>query len=324
MGTSHPDVVVLEDVWGPAFAALDDRFSVLRATSEGRDIDEVAAVLKGARSVVVRNQTQVTSDLITRCPDLRAVARAGVGLDNIDVRAADEHGVVVIAPLGANAVSVAEHCMGIALALLRHTVPLHQSTRAGRWERTPGEELAGKVWGLLGAGATGRACARLAGAFGMRVVAFDPYVSPDHPELTELGIELVGLDELAGKADVISCHLPATPETVGAVDAELLLRVRPGAVFISVGRGEVVDEVALASALAERRLRGAALDVRSQEPPVVGLLESLDNVILTPHTAGITKESQSRILEILANELRAVLSGAESRYAVGRTLRTSV
>lgn len=286
-------------------------------------MEDLAKVLQGARSLVVRNRTLVTSELIGLCPDLKAIARAGVGLDNIDVSAADQHGVVVIAPLGSNAVSVAEHSVAMALALFRHILPLDRGTRSGGWDRRAGRELAGKVWGLLGAGATGRACARLARAFGMQVVAFDPYISPDHQELRDLGIELTDLVDVARRADVLSCHLPATEETVGLVGTDLIERMKPSAVLVSVGRGEVVDEGALAVALTEQRLAGAALDVRAEEPPIMGILETLDNVILTPHTAGITSESQGRILEILADELRAVLSGAQSRYAVGRTVEAT-
>lgn len=323
MSSGDADVVVLEDVWGPPLAALEEAFTVVRSSHASRAVEDPAEaeLLRGARSLVVRNRTQVTSELMALCPNLKAVARAGVGLDNIDVPAADEHGVVVIAPLGSNAVSVAEHSVGMALALLRHTLPLDRSTRSGDWDRRPGTELAGKVWGLLGAGATGQACARLARAFGMQVVAFDPYISRDHQGLRDLRIELADLVDVVRRADVLSCHLPATEETVRLVSTDLIARMKPSAVLVSVGRGEVVDEEALAMALAEQRLAGAALDVRAEEPPAVGLLETLDNVILTPHTAGITSESQSRILEILADELRAVLSGAETRYAVGRTVK---
>lgn len=323
MDSIDADVVVLEDVWGPPLARLEDDFKVVRSAHRGLDVEDLAKVLQGARSLVVRNRTLVTSELIGRCPDLKAIARAGVGLDNIDVSAADQHGVVVIAPLGSNAVSVAEHSVAMALALFRHILPLDRGTRSGGWDRRPGRELAGKVWGLLGAGATGRACARLARAFGMQVVAFDPYISPDHQELRDLGIELTDLVDVARRADVLSCHLPATEETVGLVGTDLIERMKPSAVLVSVGRGEVVDEGALAVALTEQRLAGAALDVRAEEPPIMGILETLDNVILTPHTAGITSESQGRILEILADELRAVLSGAQSRYAVGRTVEAT-
>jgi D-3-phosphoglycerate dehydrogenase/(S)-sulfolactate dehydrogenase len=283
---------------------------------------DLPEVLAGARAVVVRNRTQVTRDLLESCPSIQVVARAGVGLDNIDVSAADELGVVVIAPLGANARSVAEHAIGLALALARHLVRLDRHTRAGGWDRLPGRELNGRYWGLLGAGATGRACARLARALGMSVVAYDPYVPPDHSEIRELGIRLMKVDEVASCADVISSHLPATAATRGLLDAEFFAAMQPSGLLINVGRGETIDEEALADALLAGQLAGAALDVRSVEPPSAGRLEQLEQVILTPHVAGITVESQGRILEVVADDLRACLSGGVVRHAVG-SVRTA-
>jgi D-3-phosphoglycerate dehydrogenase/(S)-sulfolactate dehydrogenase len=313
------DVVVAEDVWGPPLARLAADLHVARQPDAWRDADALARALAGARALVVRNRTQVTSDLLEACPELRVVARAGVGLDNIDVAAADDLGVVVVAALGANAVSVAEHTLALALALARRILPLDRDCRAGGWNRSPGRELAGGTWGLLGAGATGRACARLARALGMRVVAYDPYLSSEHPTVSELDIRFDSLPAVLAGSDVVSCHLPATDETRGLIGAELLGAMRPHALLVSVGRGDVIDEEALADALESRRLGGAGLDVRAHEPPAVGRLEQLDNVVLTPHVAGITAESQDRILEILADDIRTVLSGREARYAVGRT-----
>lgn len=315
------DIVVVEDVWGEPLEKLGGELAVDRRSDAWQSPDLLSQVLAGAGAVVVRNRTQVTRKLLSACPDLRIVARAGVGLDNIDIPAADSHGVVVVAALGANAVSVAEHSLGLALALSRQVLPLDRVTRSGQWERRPGRELAGRTWGLLGAGATGRACARLARALEMDVLAYDPYLSREHPEVAELGMRLVTLEELASGADVVSCHLPATPETIGLVGAEFLAAMRPEALLISVGRGEVVDEDALADALTAGRLGGAGLDVRAVEPPLPGRLEGLDNVLLTPHVAGITAESQRRIVGILAEEIRTVLSGGDARYAVGSVTR---
>ena len=152
----------------------------------------------------------------------------------------------------------------------------------------------------------------------MTVIAHDPHLSPAHPELAELGIRLVGLEEVAAGSDVLSCHLPSTEATRGLIDAAFLARMRPDALLISVGRGDVVDEEALADALEGGRLGGAGLDVRAAEPPSPGRLERLDSVVLTPHVAGITAESQRRILEVLAGDIRAVCGGGEARHAVGR------
>ena len=313
------DVVITEDVWGQPFEILRKELVVDRQPSAWQSPELLPQVLAGARAVVVRNRTQVTEEVLAQCPELRVVARAGVGLDNIDLRAADGRGVVVVAPVGANAVSVAEHSLGLALALARGLVTLDRRTRSGRWDRTPGIELSGRTWGLLGAGATGRACARLARALGMEVLAYDPYISPRHSEIAELGIRLVDLEDVARGADVISCHLPATADTTGLIGAEFLGLTRPNALLVNVGRGEVVDENALADALDAGQLGGAALDVRETEPPVPGRLERMENVILTPHVAGITDESQRRILTVLAEDITTVLAGGAARYAVGAT-----
>ncbi len=317
------NVVVTEGVWGAPLEQLSRELSVHRDADSWQAPDRLAGLLAGAGALIVRNRTQVTREFLLACGELKVVGRAGVGLDNIDVKAADEFGVVVVAPLGANAVSVAEHSLALALALVRKLVPLDRASRAGGWDRSPGRELAGRTWGVLGAGATGRACARLARALGMSVVAYDPYLPPDHPELAELDMPLLGLEEVAASADVISCHLPATAETNQLLGASFFSAMRPDALLISVGRGEVVDEEALYAALFAGGLGGAGLDVRASEPPEPGGLEMLDNVVLTPHVAGITAESQLRILEILADDTRRVLGGGSATHAVGscRTAR---
>jgi D-3-phosphoglycerate dehydrogenase/(S)-sulfolactate dehydrogenase len=299
------EVVVLEDVWGEPFERLAHKWTV----------DRTGAQLAGARALVVRNRTRVDAELLDSAPSLEVVGRAGVGLDNIDVAAADARGVVVVAPLGANAISVAEHTVALALALTRDLRGHDRAVRAGRWTRTPGRELAGRTWGLLGLGATGRAVARLAGAFGMRVLAYDPYVD------AVTGAELADLDSVLSAADVLSVHLPATPQTRGLLGADALSRMRHGAILVNVGRGEVVDEHALAAALHSRRLAGAGLDVRATEPPSPGPLDDAPNLIFTPHVAGITVESQHRIASVLVDDIVAVLDGGEAAHAVGEHRR---
>jgi phosphoglycerate dehydrogenase-like enzyme len=242
-------------------------------------------------------------------------------LDNIDLPAADELGVVVVAAIGANAKSVAEHSIALALALARHVVTLDSSVRDGAWRRLPGKELSGGTWGLLSAGATARATARLARGLGMSVVAYDPHIDPSLPELRDLGIELRPLDDVVAAADVLSVHLPSTPQTQHLVDARLLSVMRPDAILVNVGRGEVVDEEALADALERGHLHGAGLDVRAHEPPGESRLHSLSNVVLTPHVAGITGEAQARIAELLCRDIDRVLSGGEAEHAVGKHRR---
>jgi D-3-phosphoglycerate dehydrogenase len=310
------DVAITEDVWGAPLEELARTRSVLRTPAAWQNAADLAAAASRARALVVRNRSQIDRDLLDACPRLRVIGRAGVGLDNIDLAAAQAKGVVVVAPLGANAVSVAEHTLGLALALARRVVALDKDCRRGGWDRTPGRELSGSVWGLLGAGATGLACGRLASAVGMRVLAYDPATS-HAAELAAAGIRLAPLDEVIATADVLSCHLPATLDTRHFVDASLLARMRPGALFVNVGRGAAVDEQALAAALESGRLGGAALDVREQEPARPGRLEELDGVILTPHVAGITEQSQERILSVLAADISAVLDGRPPAAAVG-------
>ncbi len=309
------EIVIAEDVWGEPFEALAQQHAVLRRPDAWSDSDVLRDLLSSARALVVRNRTQVDAELISAAPRLEIVGRAGVGLDNIDVSAADARGVVVVAPLGVNAVSVAEHTLALALAVIRDLPAHDRAVRAGQWVRTPGRELAGHVWGLLGFGATARAVARLAVAFGMRVLAYDPYVDPDLAR--QLDVQVADLDTVLSSVDVLSVHLPDTAQTKGLLAADALARMRPGAVLVSVGRGEVVDEAALADALQQGRIAGAGLDVRASEPPRPGPLDDAPNLIFTPHVAGITVESQGRIASILVDDITAVLAGDQATHAVG-------
>lgn len=317
----NSEVAVVEDVWGDAFDQLSIHRSVRRepdAWATGHLLQEVAS---HTFALVVRNKTQVTRELLQSAPSLQVIARAGVGLDNIDVAAADDLGVVVVAALGANASSVAEHSLSLALAVARHVVPLDAEVRSGSWRRQPGRELCGGTWGLLSAGSTARATAKLARGLGMSVIAYDPHVDPTQSEIRDLGIRLLPLDEVVSTADVISVHLPSTPETHHMLDERLIARLRPDAILVNVGRGEVVDEEALADALERGHLYGAGLDVREEEPPTCSRLHKLANVVLTPHVAGVTSQALSRIGEVLCSEIDKVLSGAEASHAVGANRR---
>ncbi|MGT2460760.1 NAD(P)-dependent oxidoreductase [Sinomonas atrocyanea] len=247
-------VVVTEDVTGPAYDKLAAARSLRRDADAWSSPERLRELLAHAEAVIVRNRTQVDQAFLEAAPSLKVVARAGVGLDNIDLDAADRAGVVVVAPLGANASSVAEHALSMALALSKSLIPSSTSTKAGGWDRTPTQELKGRTWGLLSAGATARATARLARSLGMDVVAYDPYIGPDHPEVLEIGLELAPLDDVLSRADVLSVHLPHTPATDRLLDAHRLALLPRGALLISVGRGEVVDESALLEALTAGRL----------------------------------------------------------------------
>lgn len=257
--------------------------------------------LSAVRAVVVRNRTEVGPGFLDRFPRLEFVGRAGTGLDNLDLTELSDRRIEVVSGAGLNATSVAEHTLMLALSAGRSLVALHESTRAGDWDRRPGVELYGKSWGLVGAGATGRETGRLAQVLGMQVCAYDPFVT--HKEMKELGFKKVNLLEIPEECLVISCHMPSVKETAGLLDDEFFARVRSESIFVNTGRGEVVDEAALVSAIHDGRLLGAGLDVREQEPPAVGVMESLENVILTPHVAGITRDSQNRIRNLLVERI---------------------
>lgn len=310
-------VVVTEDVTGASYDQLGREWPLHRDVTAWDSPDSWPALLGDAEAVIVRNRTQVNERFFAAAPNLKVVARAGVGLDNIDLEAADRAGVVVVAPLGANAVSVAEHTLTLALALAKKILISDAETKSGSWNRVPTQELGGKTWGLLSAGATARATARLARAFGMTILAYDPYMDPNHPEVQELGIQLASLEDVLAASDVLSVHLPHTDATHHLLNSRTLSMLPPGALIISVGRGEVIDERALLGALESGHIGGAGLDVREQEPPQPGALESHHRVLLTPHVAGISVQAQARIADVLCQQIRLVLSGDSATSAVG-------
>jgi D-3-phosphoglycerate dehydrogenase/(S)-sulfolactate dehydrogenase len=310
-------ILISEDVWGAPFQKLEGSFPITRNDDLWSNPEELKASLKDVTALVVRNRTKVTAEIIAAAPKLKVIARAGVGLDNIDLKAADAAGVVVVAGLGANAVSVGELTLGLALALLRN-VPGHDvATRDGGWVRTPGRELSGLTWGLLGCGATGLATAKLLQGFGCSVIGYDPYAK----NLSNM--ELTTFEEVLKRSDVVSIHMPSTAETNGSINATSLALMKSDAIIVNVGRGEVINEADLMTALKAKTIAGAALDVRAQEPPVKGEMESIPNLILTPHVAGITKESQLRINQILTSNIELVLNSKPATHAVGALKESS-
>lgn len=311
-------VVVVEDVEGAALDDMDARWTLVREVNAWADPARLGALTGDALALVVRNRTQVTRQVLQAARRLKVVARAGVGLDNVDVIAADELGIVVVAAIGANARSVAEHALGLTLALARDLVGHHDRVRRGGWERSPGMELAGRTWGVVGLGATGRATAQLAQAFGMNVVGFDAFMLPGPVD----GVERVDeLGRLLTASDVVSLHLAASDETRGLVDDVFLGAMRPGSLLVNVARGELVDEDALAAALDRGTPVGAALDVRAAEPPATGGLSEHSRVLCTPHVAGITTAAQERVVGMIAADVARVLEGGAAMHAVGRHRR---
>lgn len=274
--------------------------------------DELKRQIAGARAIVVRNGTRVDVDLLDAAPNLKVVARMGVGLDTIDVAACKARGIEVCPSIGANAVSVAEYVIATAMILLRG--PAYFATpdvAAGAWDRPKfagATEIAGRVMGIVGFGSIGQVVGQKARGMGMEVIAYDAMMPDDHPGWAHA--RRVDLDDLVAAADVISLHCPKLPETIDLIDARQFGRMKPGAVLVNSARGGIVNEAACAEALRSGRIAGAALDTLDVEPitlEVGALFQGIGNLILTPHIAGVTKESNRRIAEVAADNVRRVL-----------------
>ena len=283
--------------------------------------EKFATEIVDARALIVRNQTLVTAEVIGIANRLQIIGRAGAGLDNIDVATATESGIVVASTPHHNAVSVAELTIGLVLTLARNITAADRDTKAGGWNRKryTGIELCGKTLGIVGFGRIGFLTAMRAHALGMRVVVFDPYVDPDSTLLTQARAELMELNELLTQSNVVCCHLPSTATTHQMFNAQRFAEMKPGAMFINVARGDVVDESALITALTKGHLAGAALDVRASEPADVGPLNEMDQVILTPHIGAFTVQAQHRVEAAVCRDVLAVLNGTPAINAVNFT-----
>ncbi|MHB1674344.1 MAG: hydroxyacid dehydrogenase [Acidobacteriaceae bacterium] len=312
------DILIPESIRGAAVDALICRFDVLCLPELWKDSAALAAHIKDFRAMIVRNQTHVSSSLLSLAPNLKVVGRAGVGLDNVDVEYASKVGILVTYTPDQNAISVAEISIGLMLSLARSIPAATHDTKAGRWSRQQfvGIELYGKTLGIVGAGKIGYLTAKRAQAFGMKILAYDPFLSQDNIYLSELNAELVELDELLTRADIVSCHLPATSRTIGLLGADHFKKMKPTAYFINTARGEVVREAELLQALKTKTIAGAALDVRATEPPETGELELLPNVVLTPHIAAFTHEAQERVTKAVCEDVARVLEGKSAQNAV--------
>ncbi len=307
------DILISEDLQAPAIERLRQKYKVKCDGGLWREPAQLKAAIREAKVLLVRNQTQVTAELLHAAPKLLGIGRVGVGLDNIDISVASSLGIVVVAPLNANATSVAELTIGLILAMARKIPQADRSTKEGYWDRKGcmGMELSGKTLAICGLGRIGGMVARLARPFGMRVVAFDSFVKHDSAIVRETGALLCeSLDETLDQADFVSVHLPLTGETRQVFNRKMFASIKPGAYFINTSRGAVVDETALVEALQTGRLAGAALDVREVEPPGArGILESMPNVILTPHIGAFTIEAQQRTFEAVEVDADRLLSG---------------
>jgi D-3-phosphoglycerate dehydrogenase len=282
----------------------------------GRTPDQLAGDLADADGLIVRSATKVTAELIGAAPRLRVIARAGTGVDNVDITAASGRGIVVMNAPGANSISVAELALGLILSLARHIPAADAAMKQGKWEkkRFLGEEIRNKTLGLAGLGRIGQEVARRASAFGMQIIAHDPFISEQ--VAADLGIELVTLDDLFARADYLSLHMPSNEKTRHIVNANRLAEARTGIRIINTARGDLIDEAALADAIESGQVAGAALDVFHKEPPPDPRLQSLAQVVATPHIAASTREGQKQVGVETAAALRDFLRDGIIRNAV--------
>jgi D-3-phosphoglycerate dehydrogenase len=294
---------------------LEQPYSVVSVDdSAGEDF---ATALETAQALIVRSATTVSRDLISRAPELRAIGRAGVGVDNVDIEAATERGVAVFNAPGGNTLAAAELTVGLMLSVARKIPEADASLRSGRWDRAAfkGVELAGKTLGLIGAGRIGGEVAIRCRAFGMTVVVYDPYLTADRAD--ELGVELVDLATVLARADFISIHVPLNDETRGIVGEETLAKMKRTAYLVNASRGGVVDEPALAAALREGAIAGAALDVYETEPlDTDSPLRDVPNLVLTPHLGASTAEAQEGVATEVAVKIRAMFESGDVSSAV--------
>ncbi len=304
-------VVISEFMDPAAVAALAARFEVAFDADLGEHRDKLKRLLTDADALIVRNKTQVDGELLAAAPQLKVVGRLGVGLDNIDMLQCKSRGIEVIPATGANALAVAEYVIAAALILLRGAYSSTEAVAAGKWPRAAlasGRELAGKTLGVIGFGQIGQLTGRLARALGMKVIGFDAMIPTEHPMWSAERTAARKFDEVLRDADVISIHVPLTPATRGLIDAGRLALMKADAVLINTSRGEIVNEAAFAAALKSGKLGGAALDVFEHEPLAAGSpLSGCPHLLLTPHIAGVTRESNVRVSSMIAEKVAAAL-----------------
>jgi D-3-phosphoglycerate dehydrogenase len=304
---SRPVVLIAEELSPATVEALGPDFDI--RTCDGADRTALLAAVADADALLVRSATKVDAELLAAAPRLQVVARAGVGLDNVDVRAATQSGVMVVNAPTSNIVSAAELAVALMLAAARHVSPAHRALREGEWQRSrfTGTELYEKTVGIVGLGRIGVLVAQRLAAFGMKVIAYDPYVQAGRA--AQMGVRLVDLDTLLVESDFMSVHLPRTAETLGLIGRDQLRRAKPSLVLVNAARGGIVDEAALCAALEEGRIAAAGLDVFATEPCVDSPLLGLDNVVATPHLGASTDEAQEKAGLAVARSVRLALSG---------------
>ena len=301
-------IVLIAEVLSPAtIDALGPDFEVRHC--DGANRDELLMALADVDAVLIRSATKMDREALAAAKRLKVVARAGVGLDNVDVKAATIAGVMVVNAPTSNITSAAELAIGLLLATARNIAPANQALKGGQWKRSQygGVELLGKTTGIVGLGRIGALVAERLAGFGMRLLAYDPYLSA--ARAGQLGVQLVSLEELLAESDFITVHLPKTPETMGLIGEEALKLVKPSVRIINAARGGIVDEQALANALKEGRVAGAGIDVWSKEPCTDSPLFGFESVVVTPHLGASTEEAQEKAGVAVAKSVRLALGG---------------
>lgn len=302
-----PVVLIAEELAPAALDVLAYDFDVRHV--DGTDRPALLSALAEADAVIVRSATQIDAEAVAAAPRLKVIARAGVGLDNVEVPAATARGVMVVNAPTSNIVSAAEQAIALLLAVARNTAAASAALKNGQWKRPKytGVELQGKTVGVVGLGRIGVLFAQRIAAFGTRLIAYDPYIQP--ARAAQLGVRLVGLEELLRESDFISIHLPKTPETVGLIGAKELQLVKPDVRIINAARGGLIDEQALVEALEEGRVGGVGVDVFAKEPCTDSPLFKFDNVVATPHLGASTHEAQDKAGLAVAKSVKLALQG---------------
>jgi D-3-phosphoglycerate dehydrogenase len=304
---SKPVVLIAEELSPATVDALGPDFEIRNV--DGTDRPALLAALSDAHAILVRSATKVDAEAIAAAPELKVIARAGVGLDNVDIKAATTAGVMVVNAPTSNIISAAELTVGHILSLARHIPAAHASLAAGAWKRSSytGVELYEKTVGIIGLGRIGALITQRLQAFGVSVIAYDPYVTSARAQ--QLGVELVSLEDLLRRADFTTIHMPKTPETIGMISDEQFALMKPTAFVVNVARGGLIDEDALHRALTANTIAGAGLDVFVSEPPKDSPLVSLPNVVVTPHLGASTDEAQEKAGVAVAKSVRLALGG---------------
>jgi len=304
---TKPIVLIAEQLSPATVGALGPDFEIRHC--DGSDRSQLLTEIVDVDAVLVRSATKIDAEALAAAERLRIVARAGVGLDNVDVRAATQAGVMVVNAPTSNIVSAAELAIALLLASARHLPQADAALKSGKWKRSAytGAELYEKTLGLVGLGRIGALMTERLAPFGMKVIAYDPYVSG--ARAGQLGVRLVGLDELMAESDFVSIHLPRTPETIGLIGEQQLRQAKPSLRIVNAARGGIIDEDALYKALVENRIAGAGLDVFASEPCTDSPLFSLENVVVTPHLGASTDEAQERAGIAVAQSVRLALAG---------------